>query len=157
MVPAGDVVDVEDDTDALGGLSLEERQRRLAEHGRAVVLHADRLADLEDLVVVVDDHTMAAQLDAAELVVGVAALDQAGHLLITTQVEDLLALAERPEHGIAVDHRVPHRHHVRMAGGADRCHVEHAFGFEIGLHLLVGHHDLRTLAGHGATVPWAVT
>ena len=35
-----------------------------------------------------------------------------------------------------------------MAGRADRGHVEDALGVEVGLHLVVGHHDLRALAGH---------
>src|SRR4029079_12119632 len=41
--------------------------------------------------------------------------------------------------------------------GADRGDVEDTLDLEVGLHLIVGHGDLRALAGHGATVLAQVT
>ena len=60
VIPAGDVFDLEDNSQSFRRLSFEERQRRIAERRWAVVLHPDCLADLEDLVVVIDDDSVTA-------------------------------------------------------------------------------------------------
>src|SRR3546814_5776910 len=49
-------------------------------------------------------------LDALQLGVLLAALHQAGDSRRPLEVADLLALAEGPEHRIAVEHGVPHGH-----------------------------------------------
>ena len=148
MIPADHALDVEDHAEALVGLRLEERQGGIADHGRAVVLHADRLADRKDLGVVLHDPAGADEFDTAEFVVRFTALDQARHLRVTAKIQDLLALGEGPEHDLAIDDLVPHRDHVRMARRPDRGDIEHLALGQVRMHLVVGHRDVVALADH---------
>src|SRR4051794_24737371 len=152
VVPADDALDLEDDAESLVGLRLEEGKRSIADRRGAVVLEAYRFADREDVIERLHDASAADELDPAQFVVGIATLDQSGHLRITAQVEDHLALAERPERDVAVDDLVPHRDDMGVARRPDGCDVEHLLLGEIGLDLLGCHRDLGPLAGHQRTL-----
>ena len=141
VVPGTHPSGVEADDDAVARHELDERAERLVV-GAGVALE-DVDADLPHQVGVVEDGAGALEGDAAELVVGVAGLDEERHPRVAAEVDDLLRLRLGLEPDVAVEPRVPHAHQVRepeapsVATVAERCSAR------------------KALASAGVIVTWA--
>src|SRR3546814_890814 len=113
VVPGHDAVGAYPHAEALRPALVDERADLVGD--LTEVPGVDRLADGHDLVVISHDGAAAHDLDAPQLGVLLAALHQAGDSWRPLEVADLLALAEGPEHRIAVEHGVPQGHEVDRA------------------------------------------
>src|ERR671910_411933 len=87
VVPRDDAVDVDDDAGALGPGPLEEGHHLVGPLADVTLEHAATDGHLP--VVVGHELGPAHQLDALELLVGVAGLDERGDLRVALAVEDL--------------------------------------------------------------------
>src|SRR5918995_235647 len=121
MVPGDNAVDVDDDAGALGPGPLKEGHHLVGPLADVSLEHAATDGHLP--VVVGHQLGPAHQLDAPELLVGVARLDERGDLRVALEVADLLRLAERPERRRLVDEAVPHGNHVDGAVVVERRHI----------------------------------
>jgi len=65
VVPADDLLDVDDHTETLLSLLANERQRCFAHCDFSVVLFSDDETDVQHFVIILDDATSADQLDTA--------------------------------------------------------------------------------------------
>ena len=102
---------------------------------RADVALGDAERDAHDGLEVLDDPAGADELDALQLVVGLARLHEGGDPRVAAEVHDLLALGEGPERHLLVEEAVPHGHEVRMSGRTDGGDVQGVAVVEEGVDL----------------------
>src|SRR6266508_460137 len=139
MVPRHHPLDVDHDAEPLGPGPVEEGLHLL--RPLADVPLEDAAADLHERLAVLDDLGPADQLDALQVLVHVAGLDQAGDLRVALEVEDLLRASVGPERRAPVEEAVPHGHEVDAAVVVDGADVHRVPALEELLHLAVVHAD----------------
>ena len=148
MVPRHDVLNFNLNSETLLCLRFKERKCRIADCAFTVVLESDCSTNGQDLVVVLNDGGCSDDLKSLEFFVSIATFNQTGDLVIATQVDDLLALAESPECHFAVHDLVPHGHQMRVSGRPDRRNVENGLSVEVGRNFGLGHRDGSALICH---------
>lgn len=153
MVPRHDVLNFNLNSETLLCLRFKERKCRIANCAFTVVLESDCSTNGQDLVVVLDDGGRSDDLKSLEFFVSIATFNQTGDLVIATQVDDLLALAESPECHFAVHDLVPHGHQMRVSSRPDGRDIENGLGLEVGRNFGLGHRDGRALICHMASDP----
>ena len=143
-------------------LSMYEGRRLVGVRRAVAVEHAH--ADLPQTVGVLDDLCRPDDGYAAQLVVGLARLDQAGDAGVAAQVEDLLGLGFAFHRQLAVEKAVPHADGVHAAVGQQRAHGQGATLVKKVVHLRRGHANqiallltvtqVGTAGAHDSTIVW---